>query len=84
MASEISAAEARRLARSTWPIERHELGDDPSDDLSDVTTPSERIAMMAELAETAWALAGLPLPEYERSAMPGRIIRPDPLRDKEP
>jgi hypothetical protein len=66
----------RSAARREWPIARYDLGDEPSDDLSDVTTPTERIAMMRELAETAWRLAGRPLPTYERKDIPGRIFRP--------
>ena len=67
---------ARAAARAAWPITRSSLNDEPSDDLSDVTTPAERIAMMAELAETAWRLAGRPLPSYERRNVPGRLFRP--------
>lgn len=69
-------ADARRAARQGWGIVRHQLGDEPSDDLSDVTTPAERVAMMRELAETAWRLAGRALPGYERAAIPGRLFRP--------
>jgi len=70
------AVARRRLARARWPIARFELGREPSDDLSDVTTPAERIAMMRELAESAWALAGRPSPTYDRSSIPTRIFRP--------
>jgi len=38
------SAEQRRAARAHWPITRHRLTDEPSDDLSAVTTPAERIA----------------------------------------
>jgi hypothetical protein len=69
-------AAERRAARQGWPIARHQLGDEPSDDLSEVTTPSERIAMMRELAETAWTMAGHTFPRYERRDIPGRLFRP--------
>ena len=69
-------AESRRRARADWPVTRYRSGEEPSDDLSDVTTPAERIAMMAELAEAAWKIAGRPLPSYERSNIPGRLFRP--------
>jgi len=68
-------AAARRAARSSWPITRHELKADQTDDLSDSTTPAERIAMMKELAETAWRLAGRTLPTYARRDTPGRLFQ---------
>ena len=70
------AEEARRAARVRWPISRFRLGEEPSDDLSEVTTPAERIAMMWPLAESSWKLAGRPLPTYERRNMPLRLFRP--------
>jgi hypothetical protein len=69
-------ARARREARASWPIVQHQLGEEPSDDLSDVTTASERVAMMRSLAETAWRVAGRPLPTYARHEIPGRLFRP--------
>jgi hypothetical protein len=66
----------RRAARAHWPIVRRALSDDPSDDLSAETTPVERIAMMWTLAESAWKVAGLPLPTYDRRSIPARLFRP--------
>ena len=68
--------ERRRAARANWPIKRFRLGEEPSDDLSDVTTPAERIAMMWALAVSAWKVAGRPLPVYERRDIPARLFRP--------
>jgi hypothetical protein len=68
--------EARRQRRSTWPIVRVRLGDNSADDLSATTTPAERLAMMWPLAESAWRLAGRPLPDYDRSHAPTRLYRP--------
>lgn len=68
--------EARRTARARWPVARFALGDEPPDDLSAVTTPAERIAMMWPLAESAWKLAGRPLPAYDRRNVPGRLFPP--------
>jgi hypothetical protein len=76
MSSDRSDAEARRRARATWPIACHALGREPSDDLPHTTTPQQRIAMMTELSEAAFAIAGQVPPRYTRSNMPGRIIRP--------
>ena len=84
MVGDPSGAEARRrAARATWPIARFALGDESADDISAVTTPAERIAMMRELAETAWKLAGRPLPTYDRRHIPARLFRPGtpPLPD---
>ena len=76
MASDPDEAAARRRAeRAHWPIAHHRLGEEPSDDLSAVTTPVERVAMMWILALTAWQVAGRPLPTYDRRNLPGRLYR---------
>ncbi len=66
---------ARARARSDWPVRTFKLGEEPSDDLSDTTTAAERLAMMWPLAVQAWALAGRPLPTYDRSRIPIRVYR---------
>ncbi len=71
-----TAQDAKHATRARWPIVRYRLGHEPSDDLSTVTTPAERIAMMWSLAESAWKLAGRPLPSYDRRSMPARLFRP--------
>ena len=68
--------EQRRANRAHWPVARFRLGEEPSDDLSAVTTPVERVAMMWTLAEAAWKLAGLRLPTYDRRHLPARLFRP--------
>ena len=80
MPSEEEAREARRRARAAWPVQRFALGDEPSDDLSDVTTPTERVAMMWPLALAGWRLAGLPIPTYDRTNLPGKLWRPGERR----
>jgi hypothetical protein len=70
------AAEWRRAARAHWPVRRFPLGEEPPDDLSEVTTAAERVAMMWPLAEEAWRIAGLPWPTYDRQSMPSRLFRP--------
>ncbi len=70
------SSEQRRARRADWPVAGFRLGEEPSDDLSAVTTPVERVAMMWGLAETAWKLAGLPLPTYDRRNLPARLLRP--------
>ncbi len=71
-------SEARALARGSWPVRRFTLGEEPSDDISGSTTAAERLAMVWELTLEAWRLSGRELPAYDRSAVPGRVIRPAP------
>ena len=61
---------ARAAARKSWPIRVFKLGEEPSDDLSETTTASERVAMVWQLTQDSWASAGLPIPDYPRHAMP--------------
>jgi hypothetical protein len=77
----MSDAEAkdRRQARAGWPIVVRRL-DEADDDISDVTTATERIAMMWPLAQEAWRLAGRPIPTYDRAHTPTRIFRPGESR----
>jgi hypothetical protein len=76
MARHLEDVETRRAARHGWPVARFRLGEEPLDDLSHVTTPAERIAMMWPLALAAWAAARRPVPTYTRSDMPGRFFAP--------
>ncbi len=80
-----SDSERRRAARAGWPVAVRPLGA-VEDDISDVTTAAERIAMMWPLAQEAWRLAGLPIPGYDRSHTPSRVFRPGEPRpdDTEP
>jgi hypothetical protein len=64
-----------RTDRSTWPVRRHALGAEPSDDLSSTTSAAERIAMMWPLALEAWSLARLPIPTYPRDDPPALFLR---------
>jgi hypothetical protein len=69
------AFERRAAGRRAWPIRRHELGAEQSDDLRDLTSVNARLDMMWQLAVDAWASTGKSLPSYERSQMPGTIAR---------
>lgn len=74
-------AEARRAARARWPTAVRRL-EDCDDDISEVTTASERIAMMWLLAQETWRLAGKALPSYDRAHTPCRAFRAgDPRPD---
>lgn len=63
------------MSRRAWPIRKYRLGEEPSDDLSDSTTPAERLEMMWPLALEAWSLTGKPLPDYARDETPVRRFR---------
>ena len=41
-----------------------------------LSTPEQRLAMVTVLTRRMWELTGLPVPSYERAAMPGRVRRP--------
>ena len=72
--------EARAAGRGDWPVSRYRLGEDPGDDLSDVTNAAERIAMMWMLAESGWKIAGRELPSYDRGNIPARLFPPGSRR----
>lgn len=65
-------AAARSTARSDWRVSRHRLTDVHD---TDGTTAEQRLAMMWELVEQAWAIAGKTIPTYERAQMPVRLCR---------
>ncbi|MES1172660.1 MAG: hypothetical protein ABUL77_05445 [Bacteroidota bacterium] len=74
------AREARAAARARWPISRFRLGGEPGDDLTSATSATARVAMMWELAESGWRIAGRALPTYDRSNMPARLFPPGAAR----
>ncbi len=59
-----------------WSARVYRLGEEPGDDLSALTTPEQRLEMVAVLTRRMWELTGRPVPSYERAAMPGRVRRP--------
>jgi len=65
-----------RSGRSHWPVRVYRLGEEPGDDLSALTTPAERLALVWELTLRAWALMGRPIPSYSRDRMPVEVRRP--------
>lgn len=52
------------------------LGEEPGDDLSDSTTPEERIEMVVTLTRRMVELGAFQSTTYTRSQMPVRVIRP--------
>lgn len=70
-------------SRDTWPVRRYRLGEEPGDDLSQSTTPEERLAMVAALSAEAWALGGKPQPAYSRHETPV-VRRPWPVAPSRP
>ncbi len=67
--------QARREARKTLPLKRFRLGEEGGEDLSLHTTPQQRLAMVWELSQGAWELAGRPCPSYDRAHTPIRAVR---------
>jgi hypothetical protein len=63
-------AEERHARRAAWPVRVYRIGEEPGDDLSGQTTPTQRLAMMWPLAVEAWALTGRALPSYGRHEVP--------------
>ncbi len=68
-------SESQPASRRGWPIRKYRLGEEPSDDLSESTTPAQRLEMMWPLALEAWSLTGKPLPDYARDGAPVRRFR---------
>lgn len=69
-------AAQRAAARVSWPGLKTTLAEAPDgEDLSDITTAEDRLAMMWALAASAWSLTGKPMPGYSRAEIPGRIHR---------
>ena len=64
------------LTRRHWIARVYRLGEEPGDDLSALSTPEQRLTMVAVLTRRMWELTGQPVPSYERAAMPGRVLRP--------
>jgi len=60
--------------RREWTVRKYNLGHEPGDDLSDSTTPEERLAMMWPLALEAWTLSGAGVPDYDRRSTPVRRL----------
>ena len=69
----------RAKARAGWPGTRTSLADPSEQDLS-ALSGSQRIAMVWQLTLDAWASTGKELPSYERSQMPGKVVRPGDAR----
>jgi len=70
MSAPQSSAQERADARRSWPVRKHRLGEEPSEDLSASTTAAERLGMMWRLTQDAWAMTGRPIPDYPREEMP--------------
>lgn len=58
------------------PVRIFRLGEEPTDDLSSVTTPAERYEMVALLTARMLEFSGTSVPKYSRQDMPIRVIRP--------
>lgn len=72
----MSDRQRRANERSSWSVRivRGRVGEHESA-ASDGTTAEQRLGMMWELVEQAWALAGRTIPDYQRHEMPVQILR---------
>jgi len=68
------ASRARAAARANMTLRVVELAQEEAPDLSSLS-PSARVAMVWELTLDAWASSGQPIPDYDRSHAPGRMLR---------
>jgi hypothetical protein len=57
--------------RSQWTVKKYKLGEEPPDDLSDLT-PAERIAMVWEITKNAWAFKE---PGFRESRLRRDVVR---------
>ena len=64
------ARAARR--RQTW---RGWISRDGGHRPAERMTPDEALGVMNALAREGWELSGRPWPDYDRSEMPGRVVR---------
>jgi hypothetical protein len=62
--------------RRDRPVRVYRLGEEPADDLSALTTATERVEMVWELTRRMLELSGAPPPGYTRRSIPVRVIRP--------
>lgn len=58
------------------PVRIFRLGEEPTDDLSGITTAAERFEIVALLTARMFELSGEAVPAYSRREMPIRVIRP--------
>lgn len=54
-------------------LRRYRLGEEPGDNLAEMTTAEERVAMVEVLSARMWELTGRPSPTYTRATMPVRL-----------
>ncbi len=59
------------------PVRIFRLGEEPADDLSATTTPSQRFEMVIALSARMFELGARPLQSYPRNEMPIRVLRPE-------
>ena len=65
----------RRAARRALQACVFRLGEEPTDDLSSITTAEQRLEMVPELSRRMWELSGRAIPTYERARIPVRVVR---------
>ncbi len=74
-AKRIARAARRRSQPQAWPIRAYALGSEPALDPLDSSTAEGRLAQVWPLSLAAWAMTGKPMPDYDRTTMPGKVLR---------
>lgn len=64
----------RRAARRTMPVQIYRLGEEPGDNLAQLTSAAERLALVDLLSRRMWHLTGQPEPIYTRATIPVAIL----------
>lgn len=65
----------RSASHGAWTARVYRLGDEPTEDLSAITTAEQRLKMVWELTARMWTLTGRPLPSCARSEIPVVVVR---------
>jgi hypothetical protein len=73
----------RRAQRRKWPVRVVPLREERPVKLGDEVTAEERMAMMWQLTQEAWAIAGREIPDYERSDIPIKLLKRGEHDDRE-
>ncbi|MDE0192874.1 MAG: hypothetical protein OXQ90_16090 [Gammaproteobacteria bacterium] len=67
--------QARRAARRDWPIRAYRSGESPEDGFLVDLSVEERLAIVTDVTETCWAVAGKEVRDVPRGDWPLNIVR---------
>ncbi|MDE0178626.1 MAG: hypothetical protein OXP36_08500 [Gammaproteobacteria bacterium] len=67
--------QARRAARRDWPIRAYRAGEHPEEEFLADLSVEQRLAMVTDITETCWAVAGRETRATPRRDWPIKIVR---------